>query len=256
MIRRFNYTGRKKLARTRLSISLNETSDNRLAFDAALQLDGLDLPPSANIFIEAYRRAYFKRIACGTVSNPKFPKKFILEGLDPQALVRFRVKIADKKGRILAIADRIIPRLTEEEPTDKICLLPVDFVDLGQSIWRLDLDSDWPSLQLNKLIENIREIARSDNYFLTLVYPEIVRQVLYKIVVEEDHTDPYTDDDWMSQWLRFVIDLSAEKLLPPSGESEPIKLEKSKWIDDAVNAFSSNKRVLEKFIQAQDLREK
>jgi len=255
MIRRFNYTGRKKLVRTRVSISLNKTSDSLLAFDAAVQLDGLDLPPGAKIFIEAYRRAYFKRISCGTVSAPKFPRKFILEGLDPEALVRFRVKIVDKKGRILAIADRITRR-TEEEPTDKICLLPVDFVDLGQSVWRLDVDSDWPSLQLNKCVENIREIARSDNCFLTLVYPEIVRQVLYKIVVEEDHTDPYTDDDWMSQWLRFVIDLSEDKQLPPSGYSDPVKLEKLKWIDDAVNAFSSNNNVLEKFIQSQNFREK
>ena len=151
----------------------------------------------------------------------------------------------------MASADRIVPRRTEEEAADRICLLPVDFVDLGQSVWRLDLASDWPSLQLNRRIETVREIARSDNYFLSLVYPEVVRQILYKIVVQEDHTDPESDpNDWMSQWLSFVAEFFSRKQLPPSGESEPVLQEKLKWIDEAVEAFCSNNEMLSKFIQA------
>ncbi len=245
MIRRFNYTGRKKIPRLIVSISLSQTPEGFLVLDATADLDGLMLPANANIFVESYRRAYFKRFSCGTVSNPKFPKNYVLEGVDPHSLVMFRIKVVDKKGCIVAGADRIIPRRTEEELTDRLCILPVDFVDLGQSIWRLDLSSDWPSLQLNKRIENIREIARSDSSFLTLVYPEVVRQILYKILIEEDHTDPETDiDDWMSQWLKFVIDLTGDRRLPASGESEPIVQEKLKWIDDVVETFCSSNQVL------------
>ena len=223
-----------------------------LAFDAAVDLEGLMLPASANIHVEAYRRAYFRRFSCGTVSEPKFPQNRILEGLDPDALVLFRIKIVDKKGRILAGVDRVQPRRTEEEPTGRLCLLPVDFVDLGQSIWRLELESDWPTLELNKNVENIREIARSDSAFLTLVYPEVVRQILHEIIIERDHTDPDTDaDDWMSGWLRFAIDLLGKRQLPPSGESEPIKQEKLKWIEDVVEAFCLSNKVLEKFIRGQ-----
>jgi hypothetical protein len=164
----------------------------------------------------------------------------------------FRIKVVEAtgKGRILAVADKIVPHRAEDEPANKICLLPVDFVDLGQSVWRLDVASDWPSLQLNVRIEDIREIARSDAHFLSLVYPEVVRQIFHKIVVEEDHTDPQTDpDDWMSQWLSFAS-LLGVKQLPPSGDSEPILQDKLKWIDDAVEAFCSSNKMMEKFVQA------
>ncbi len=253
MIRRFNYTGRKKIARSQVTVVLNPTPDGRLAFDAFFHPQNLTLPPSANIFLEAYRRAYFRRFPCGTVLSPKFPRNCTLEGLDSGALVMFRVKVVGKRGRILAMADRIIPRREDEEATDKLCLLPVDYVDLGQSVWRLDLASDWPSLQLNKRIENIREIARSDPSFIALVYPEIIRQILHQIIVEEDHTDPDTDpDDWMSRWLRFALSTLGTKELPPAGDSEPILQDKLKWIDDAVEGFSSAHRLLEKFIQGQE----
>ena len=77
-----------------------------------------------------------------------------------------------------------------------------------------------------------------------------MRQILHKIVVEEDHTDPETDpEDWMSQWLTFTR-LLGVKQLPPSGDSEPILQEKLKWIDDAVEAFGSSNKVLEKFMLA------
>ncbi len=165
----------------------------------------------------------------------------------------FRIKVVDATGmgRILAAADKIMPHRQDEEPTDRLCLLPVDFVDLGSSIWRLDIAGDWPSLQLNNRIDEIREIARSDVSFLSLVYPEVVRHVLYKIVVEEDHTDPESDpDDWMSQWLNFTSNLLKVGYLPPSGESEPIIQEKLKWVDEAVEAFCSENKMLDKFRQA------
>jgi hypothetical protein len=257
MIRRFNYTGRKRIPRSKISLSLSVTPGNMLAMDAYVDLDGLPLAPSAAIYVEAYRRAYFRRLRCGTVSEPKFPRNRVLDGLDGDALVLFRVKVVDQRGRILAVADKIAAHRTKEEQSGRQSLLPVDFVELGQSIWRLDLEGDLPILQLNKDIENIREIARSSTFFLTLVYPEVVRQVLNRIVVEEDFTDADADseEEWMTGWLKFAIQILRRKHLPPMGQSEPIKQEKLKWIDDVVNAFCSDNRVLERFIKEQKIGE-
>jgi hypothetical protein len=256
MIRRLNYTGRKKIPRSRVSIHLATTIEGHLAFDTTLNLDRIAFPGNAKIFVEAYRRAFFKRFPCGTVSNPRLPKSCVLEGFDSRSLVLFRIKVTDPKGRLLGVADKIIPRRPEEESADKLCLLPVDFVDLGRSIWRLDLAGDPPSLQLNKNIENIREMARSDGSFLSLVYPEVVRQVFHKIIVDENHTDPDTDpEDWMSRWIHFAMSILGKRLLPPEGESEPILQEKLRWIDDVVDAFSASNQLLEKFVQAQRIRE-
>jgi len=252
MIRRFNYTGRKKILRSRISVRTSRTTGGLLSFDADMDFEGLSLPVTGKVFVEAYRRAYFRRFPCGTAFSLRPSRETVLDGIDPGTLVIFRVKVVDRKGRIVAAADRIIPKRAEEEPADRFCLLPVEFVDLGHAVWRLDLESDWPCLQLNSRVDQIRETARSDPSFLVLVYPEIVRQILYRIVVEEDHNDPGTDpDDWMSRWLRFVLDLSGRGVLPPCGESEPVLQEKLRWIDDAVEAFCSHHQVLEKFMQSE-----
>jgi hypothetical protein len=253
MIRKFNYTGRKRIARNRITVTLASNPNGPPHFDAVFDLKGLNLPKHSKIYVEAYRRSYFKRFAFGSVQNPQPQQNRYLVDLDAKSLVMFRVKVVDAagKGRILAAADRIIPQRPDEEPTDRLCLLPVDFVDLGNLIWRLDLASEWPSLQLNIRIDEIREIARSDVSFLSLVYPEVVRQVLHKIIVEEDHTDPDSStDDWKSLWLNFVIKMLKIRYLPPSGESEPIVQEKLKWVDEAVEAFCAENQMLVKFKQA------
>ncbi|MFH1673525.1 MAG: hypothetical protein ABIF87_08910 [Pseudomonadota bacterium] len=258
MLRKFNYTDRKRIPRTKVSFTIIPSPKGPPSFDASIDLKGLKLPKHAGVYVEAYRRTFFRRFAFGTVSQIQPPKDRYLHDMDQYSLVRFRVKVVDTagKGRILAVADRLQPRRTEEEPIDKLCLLPVDFTDLGHCVWRLDLESDWPSLILNNRVDNIREIARSDHSFFSLVYPELVRQILYKIVIEEDHTDPESDpDDWMSLWLSFSRDLLGINTLPPSGSSEPIIQEKMKWIEDIVEAFCSNNKVLERFIQVSSIGE-
>ncbi|MBN1626671.1 MAG: hypothetical protein JW944_09120 [Deltaproteobacteria bacterium] len=257
MIRRFNYTGRKRIPRSKISLSLNEVPGRKLAFDAFIDFVGIPLPATAKIYIEAYRKTYFRRFQCGTISTPAYQVNQILEGLDPDALVLFRVKVVDKKGRLLAIADRIRPRRTEEDQTDRQSLLPVEFIDLGESIWHLDLEGDLPILQLNKRIENIKDIARHDTFFLTLVYPEVVRQILYKVVIEEDYTDMEAEgeEEWMIDWLKFAVQILGKNHLPPTGSSESIKQEKLKWLDDVVNAFCVNNAVLEKYMKEQKIGE-
>jgi hypothetical protein len=252
MIRKFNYTHRKRIPRAATHFRIVPSPSGPNYFDAQVHLEGLDLPKSAHVYVEAYRRAFFRRFPFGTVSRIEHPQDRFLYNVDQDALVRFRVKVVDDKGsgRILAVSDRIQPRRSEDEPVDKICLLPVDFVDLGNCVWRLELESDWPSLMLNNRFDKIREIARSDHSFFSLVYPEVVRQILYKVVVEEDYTDPQSDpDDWRSLWLMFSQDILDKNILPPSGESEPIIQEKMKWIDDVVENFCSYKKVLELFIK-------
>lgn len=51
MIRKFNYTGRQKIARSRVDITLFEEERIR-TFDAAIDFDNLGLPPEARVYIE------------------------------------------------------------------------------------------------------------------------------------------------------------------------------------------------------------
>jgi hypothetical protein len=129
-----------------------------------------------------------------------------------------------------------VPLRPEDDLQNRHSLLPVDFVDLGERAWRLDL-SDSPVLELNNRIESIAEAARSSGSFLGLVYPEVLRRVLQRIVVEDQETDPNADeDDWRTQWLRFAC--AAPGIEPPPADaSADAATDREEWVEAAVRAF-------------------
>ncbi|MEY2878027.1 MAG: hypothetical protein RLZZ15_407, partial [Verrucomicrobiota bacterium] len=69
MIRQINHTGRKRISRDAVRISLRE-ADGRLAFDASLKLGEYSLPPDAHVWVEAYRQASWMQFPWGRVSQP------------------------------------------------------------------------------------------------------------------------------------------------------------------------------------------
>jgi hypothetical protein len=120
-------------------------------------------------------------------------------------------------------------------------MLPVEYEDLGDRIWALDLDADWPRLRLNSRLEGVRDAARSGPEFLSLVYPEVFRAILERALKEERFDPDSDDDDWGTLWLRFACrELGCPR--PPDrfgGAAE--------WIDDAVNAFCVHVRAAAQF---------
>lgn len=245
MIRKFNYTGRKKIVRARVPVTLRQEAGGLFAFDAVINLEGLGLPEEADVFVEAYHRTSYMRFPFGKVGDITPPDNRLLAEVEPGVLPHFRIKVV-MEGRILASADTIMPRRSEDEPKDKLSLLPVEFQDLGDLIWRLDL-SNGPVLQLNSAIEDIREIARSDQSFFVLVYPEIIRQVLRYILVVEKYSDEECDEeDWQSGWLRFAKGLPGIER-PPSADYLTTVQDREDWIEDVVMAFCRKWRVRDRF---------
>ena len=106
MIRSFNYTGRKKIPRRLITITVRRMPDGRRTFSADLQLEALNLPAGAPVFIEAYHRQSWRRFTCGTVGDLQAPALPDLSGLTGDR-IRFRVKALDPEaehGRVIAVA--------------------------------------------------------------------------------------------------------------------------------------------------------
>ena len=245
MIRKFNYTGRQKIKRSNVEVDLARNNEGARFFSISLHLDDLNLPHNAHIYIEAYHRSGYQRFDFGTVGEKRIPPDRALKNLSNSAIPLFRVKVVDRTlthGRILASVDKIRPQSVDNEPTDSQSLLFVEFDDLGNVIWELDLDGDWPTLRLNTKAEEISLAASSDNRFLSLVYPEVVKQILTRILVQDEHTDPDCDDDWPSLWLKLASTLPGMDYPPQTG-----KTEQEHWIDEAVQAFGDSYNMLERF---------
>jgi hypothetical protein len=233
MIRRFNYTGRRKIPRSRLAIRIVEEGARR-RFDAEIGLDGLGVAPAASLFLEAYHRAAYRRFDFGTVGAPRAPGDRWLDGI-PVRRPLFRVKavlVENGIGRIVAGADRVLPQASDREEDARQSLLPVEYENLGDRIWALDLDSDWPRLRLNRRFEGIREAARSGAEFLSLVYPEVLRAILSRALAEERFDPDCDDDEWGTLWLRFACRELGRPRPPERSDGGA-----TEWIEDAVNAF-------------------
>ena len=248
MIRKFNYTGRKKIRRSDVSIDLLRDDDGCRYFNISLHLADMELPANARVYVEAYHRSGYQRFDFGTAHTMIIPPERRLLGISDSVTPLFRVKVVDKTaahGRILAALDKIRPASVDHQPADSRALLFVEYDDLGNRIWQLDLDGDWPVLKLNQDVDEISQIASTDHRFTALVYPEVLRQILTRILIIEEHTDPDCDDDWPSLWLKMASTLPGMSAPRPSSNAD-----RQTWIENAVEAFCTNFEVLDKFHQA------
>ena len=88
MIRKFNYTGRKKIKRNHIQIDILRDSDDHRLFNASLHLSDMELPANAHVYVEAYHRTAYQRFSFGTAGDRKVPGIVTLA----------RVKVAKSPG--------------------------------------------------------------------------------------------------------------------------------------------------------------
>jgi hypothetical protein len=245
MIRRLNYTGRLRIPREDVRIFVIERQDMPAAFKADLDLSGYGLPDDAKVYIEAYRQTVWMRFPFGTAAKPAQPDSTELTEFDSPEAILFRVRVTSVEGadgKLLAEADRIRGRNTEERDEDVEPLLPVIPGELGAQVWALEID-DRPRLVINKELWDWKAVALAPP-FVSLVYPAVFRQILDNILGDEyfDTDDP---DDWRSQWLRFAMLIPGVPEIP---EDKTNSDNLRDWASDVVASFCRQQGMLGRFL--------
>jgi len=232
-------------------------SEGPQAFDAKIDLDGLDLPEHARVYVEAYHKTSYMRFDFGRVGEIRPPDDRVLEDIDAGASALFRVKVVDEsgeRGQILAEVDGLSPLNGDESAANRLSLLPVETADLGHAVWQLDFSNDRPVLLLNRDIENIALIARGDDHFFSLVYPAVVQRILLHMLSDTDLCDVDGDmDDWRCQWLKFVCQLPGVTEPPEPAddeESDSVRERQMEWIERASAGFCEKYLVRDRFVLA------
>lgn len=260
MIRRFNYTGRRPLPSERVTITVEDGQPR--TFSAQLNLDGLGLPPDASIYIEARSRGALNvmRFPFGTVANPKPPPDTSLHEVEGERVI-FDIKVVDEQretGRILAVANDLARGGGDEEEMGSHPLLPVNPIDLGDEVWRLNFQTPdgRPYLDVNKNIEGIKGLVRSDKRLFSLVFPSIVRTVLRRVLIDHDFNDPDSEGDsageldWRAQWLRWGAFWHPDKKENPMGGAKDDYDAIENWIDEVASEFCRSHKVREHFLSS------
>jgi hypothetical protein len=247
MIRRLNYTNRQKIKRQDISIVVDEQQGGTPSFEASVNFDSYNLPRDASVFIEAYRRTKLMRFPFGTASNFVAPTDTKLSEFDSTDNLLFRVKVSSTSptpGKLLAEADQISARRSDEESEERVPLLPVHSEDLGAEISRVDF-IDRPTLLINSKLGNWRDVARSE-VFVSLVLPLAVREILNRIVHIEKFSEIDSEDynDWRFLWLKFASELPGTEDIP-SDPSDYVLVDN--WIESVVQAFGRQFAMLDKF---------
>ena len=82
--RRINFTGRKRIPHTNVSVRLQPLEVGKsLRAKASLDINSLGFPPESLVIFEAYQRSQGMRFDVGTVAAPAIPDEFSLDEIDP-----------------------------------------------------------------------------------------------------------------------------------------------------------------------------
>lgn len=251
MIRRFNYTDRKKISRRSIRIKTNELPHPEIA-EVTWDLSEYGFPDSASVFVEATTSGApaILRFPFGTVAEPSPPSKSkrSLEELPGEACF-FDLKVVDstaQHGLILGIARGVQPFSGDaSDGSNRQAMLPVNPVDLDQEVWRVDFGSDRPYLEVNRNIEGIMDIIRADGRFISLVFPAVVRRILIQILIVEQYDEVDAKGDWQGQWLAMACGWHPDQTEPPAEMDEKLD-----WIEQAALGFAASQRVRDAFESA------
>lgn len=244
MLRRFNYTDRKRISREDVSIAVQMGSQT--VFDADLSLlatYGFD--PRCRLFVEAYRQTIWMRFDFGMIGAIEPPPDRSLGRFGTLDGIQFRVKVTDASNgqRLVAEADGIPLREADGSPASVESLLRIVPASLEGRVFRLSYDDQGPILEINREAGDKAEIAR-DAAFAALVYPAVFSDILVRILHVGSHDDVENTDKWQSQWLKFASRLSNVPSLPDDLDDEDLV---DDWIRDAVSAFGKSTDVMTKF---------
>lgn len=208
--RRVNHTRRIRIELQRCAIRVS-ARDHAVLVSASVDLSGLILEPDAKVFLDVSRKAQSQRLPLGTMGTPTVLVNAETFFDDPAGLRYDIVVVGADDALLLAAARRVRPENSGAEES----LLPIRPEDLGERLWRLELDDGHPTLEVNSNSIRWRELADSA-LFQALVLPEVVGMILTFLaeqgVVEDDDADGP-----LHSWISFfgglgvnVEDLSNE----------------------------------------------
>jgi hypothetical protein len=217
----------------------------------SLTLADENLPPNAAAYLEATCAGsnIVQRFDLGTIENPNLVDRELTEVEGEN--VFFSLKIVDTSqwfGRLLGIAQNIRPERSSEDSTaGRRGILPIEPAELQQQLWRLEFRDHDVFLLVNKDVPDLRDRVRSDPLFYAAVYPELVRQILFR-ALEQDSEIVEDEERWPAMWLRFGKNLHPEHEPPPlEGDNDE---EREEWVEEVVNAFCESHLLKNKYLAA------
>lgn len=248
-----NFTGRKRLANSDFDIKLYEGRESPSRCEVRIgghHEDGV--PDDAAVWVEAYRGPRMMRFNMGRWIDQKGFTSFTLDEFDPAEPLLFRIKVVeegDRRHPIKAWRDRIRPITYSTTGQKKKSVLPVYPCDLGHIAWRIDwTDPTRPVLQVNSRINEARDISsivKKDPDFAMLVFPQVIREVLTRLLIENADED---DDAEENEWMRFASNLAGRTFAGSESDEEENCRLIDEWVNSVAQSFARQAELLKRYM--------
>jgi hypothetical protein len=225
---RSNPTNLQKIDKGRISILVSEIAGRRYFNVIKLDLSGLKLAEDDRVICVARTGKSSRRFEMGRVASWQ-KENLPLDDLDRSESLRFRILIhPENDPQLKASAENLRP--LDESQSES--LLPMEPADLGQLLWRLDINEDGPVLKFNMNV--FPSAAGIENYlpFGALVLPEALRKVMQ--VIANDAEQLNDEMETLSPWGPWLDALGVNR---PSDDAEDE--EKETWCNEVVAVFCS-----------------
>ncbi len=202
MKRRINYTNRRRINKSDISIRVIRKDGEAQYFELDVGLENYDFPSKAKVYVDAYRLSEFRRFEFGTVESPKEIDKADISDLGYRDSLLFSLIIVEPiTNLILGIAKQIKP----EDPKRNKSILPVEYEDIRNNrIWKTKFDEGGPVLLINKNINGIESIVKNNSQFFFFVLPSVLKEILFYFkYVENVQFKEESENDWVNEWREY-----------------------------------------------------
>ena len=247
-MKRFNYTGRKKILRDDVKIRLQGDFSDQPIVDVAISLSDYGFPQGGSVFLEPQRKTRFMRIELGEAANSVRCNSIKLTEFDDALDISFRVKVVDaSQGLLLGIAEDIKPYSKDDQlDENQQSILPVSSVDLSSYgvLWRVSQDDQKAVLELERELGSRDQVVRS-LMFRSFILPAAMRQILVRVLSENEWDTELSDlQDLSTRWLLFTRQIGAG--MPELNAAD----RNEEWIDNAVRILTNRIGVRREAIEA------
>lgn len=244
-MKRFNYTGRKKILREDVKVRLNGNFTEKPVIDVSISLRGYHFPTDSKVYIEPQSKTRFMRIDLGEVSQVIRRNQIPLDGFDDAEELDFRLKVVEEsKGILLGLVENIKPYDKDDKlDPNQQSILPVVSTDLSSDgvLWKVEFSDQKAVLQIERELGSKDQVVRS-LMFKGFVLPAAMRQILVKVVADSDWDETLSEpEELATKWLTFCEQLGAGL---PNKEDESHEA----WIDGAVRVLAKRIGVRHKII--------
>ena len=234
MLRTINYTGRSKITRDEVRITIVDHPGSEPSFDAEFAFSKR-FPEDSAVYVEAYHKETLQRFSFGTVGNITRPDDRRLTAVDLTGTTLFRVRVVDESGdigRLLGSAEALRPEGSDDDDNSD-SLMTLKTGPLGSLPWRVEARNDGskPCLIINNQIPDALNRAKSDPGFYSLILPGALQQVLYQLVLSEPDEEDIEACEQRNRWIEMATKLESDP--PDTTDAEEL----SSWVERVVEAF-------------------